>query len=124
MSLATAPGCLWTPRRLTSIRYCKWQLRWLNPVWRLTDRGSEAVTFIANVGLCLLEGVAVGVAAGLLTKAKSRTRFAADIGLAMAGALLASWFFSPPSASGGIAYPAGSLIGAIFMAALGRLVTG
>lgn len=80
--------------------------------------------FIANLGFCLLEGAAVGLTTSLLAKAKSRTRFAQDVGLALTGALFAAWFFSPPSANGGLGNLVGSLLGAVFLAAVGRLVSG
>jgi hypothetical protein len=80
--------------------------------------------FIANLGFCLLEGVAVGATTSLLAKAKTRAGFAQDVGLALTGALLAAWFLSPPSANGGLGNLVGSMLGAVFVAALGRLVSG
>ena len=80
--------------------------------------------FIAHLGYCLIEGAVVGLATGLVANSKSRVRFALDIGLATTGAVFGGWFFSPAVANGGLGNLAGALFGAVFVAALGRVVTG
>ncbi len=86
---------------------------------------SFALMLAFTLSLHIVQGVVLGVVPSLLTRTKSPSRLAFDVGFAIGGAIAMAWFLTPSSLETGplgLARPGLlTVLGSTFALALGRL---